>query len=67
MRYTFRCPACAKLFTHDESGEPLCTGPSETRDEHAPILMRLVKVDRRELHPAVGAARAAGPLILAAR
>jgi hypothetical protein len=34
------------------------------RDDHEMTIMHLVKVDKRELHPDVGAARAAGPLII---
>jgi len=65
--YTFRCPVCAKLFTYDAPGEPCCTGPSESSDDHEMTIMHLIRVNRREIAPEVGAARANGPLILAAR
>lgn len=65
--YTFRCPECRNEFTYDAPGEPVCTGPSESRDDHPSSVMRLIRVvslDKREKHvPAeVAAARAAGPL-----
>lgn len=65
--YTFRCPMCAKSFTYDEPGEPICTGPNESTDEHPPetmILEKVVNLKRVEktVDPAIAAARAAGPL-----
>jgi hypothetical protein len=66
--FTFRCPVCSKRFVTDEgAGEPVCSGPSEIRDDHELTIMHLLRVDEREIHPAVGAARAAGPLIIQAR
>jgi hypothetical protein len=38
-RYAFRCPVCRKTFVYDSPDEPLCTGPSESRDDHEPALM----------------------------
>lgn len=55
---------CAKEFTYGEIGEPLCTGPSESRDEHEPTLMRLVRIGRGLVHPVVAERRANGPLII---
>ena len=65
--YIFRCPLCAKTYRSEEPGEPCCTGPSESRDDHELTLMHLLRVDAIEIHPARAAVRAAGPLILAAR
>ena len=48
MLYTYRCPVCRHRFSHDKREEPLCTGPSETRDDHEPTVMVLQTVD--ELH-----------------
>lgn len=63
-RYLFRCPTCAKLFEHDEPGEPLCSGPSETRDEHPLEVMVLVGLERRAVGPQYGQRRAAGQLLM---
>jgi hypothetical protein len=63
-RYTFRCPVCAKHFAYDRIGEPCCTGPSESSDDHEMTVMRLVKVDQINIPEVVGAALANGPLIL---
>ena len=63
--YTFTCPMCAKHFTYDHEYEPMCTGPSEMRHDHEPTLMVLHSVNRRNIDPLIGAARAAGPLIIA--
>jgi hypothetical protein len=63
--YTFTCPVCHKHYRTDAGpGEPCCTGPSEMRHDHELTVMHLVRVDQREVHPAIGATRAAGPLIL---
>lgn len=63
--YTFRCPECGKHFRTDMgSGEPCCTGPSETRDEHELTIMHLHRVGSREINPIIGEMRAAGPLII---
>jgi hypothetical protein len=69
--YTFRCPCCGKYFRQDEPGEPLCTGPNESADDHPPVLMRRVRVARpvnpgthyREVDPATAEALAEGPLL----
>jgi hypothetical protein len=42
--FVFRCPVCKKRFENDSELEPLCTGPSATRDEHELTLMVLVDV-----------------------
>ena len=47
--YLFRCPLCRKDFRYDDPYEPLCTGPSETRDEHAPEVMRFVRRETRQV------------------
>lgn len=70
--YTFGCPVCGHEFTYDEPGEPMCTGPNETLDEHSPELMHLVRVrtiDKRDVivAPDAGAARADGPLFVPPR
>lgn len=46
-RFVFRCPVCHKRFTYNDRYEPMCTGPSETRDEHEPTVMIYVS---REFH-----------------
>jgi hypothetical protein len=40
--YVFECPLCKKRFRFDDPYEPLCSGPSESRDDHSPEVMRLV-------------------------
>jgi len=47
--YVYECPICRKRFRYDDAYEPLCTGPSENRDDHAPTLMRLVKTDAAKI------------------
>jgi hypothetical protein len=42
--WSFRCPMCSNTFDYDEPGEPLCTGPSESLDEHPPEYMLLKSV-----------------------
>jgi len=66
MVYTFRCPVCAKFFRSEEPGEPCCTGPSETLDEHELAVMHLYSIERRAIAPDKAAARASGPLIVGA-
>lgn len=61
--YTFRCPVCGKDFRSDEPGEPCCTGPSETRDDHEMTVMRLHSVGYREIAPAYAEQRAGGVLL----
>lgn len=59
--YTFECPTCGKRFTYDEPGEPLCSGPSETTDDHLPevmLLRQVVTLDKREVTPSHEAAEA---------
>lgn len=63
--YTFWCPVCSKTFRIDGPGEPCCTGPNETLDEHPLTVMHLQRVGQREVHPERAADRSAGPLILA--
>lgn len=65
--YTFRCPECGKEFTYDQPGEPTCTGPSETRDDHPHekmLLKSVVNLDKVEKRPddATAHARAEGSL-----
>lgn len=65
--WNFKCPSCGKAFRHDQPGEPLCTGPSETRDEHEPeamLLESVLPVGRNEkiAPPDVADARANGAL-----
>jgi hypothetical protein len=62
--YTFACPVCRKLFRSDESGEPCCTGPSESRDEHPMEVMHLHSIQEAEVNPTLAERRAQGPLIL---
>jgi hypothetical protein len=63
--FTFACPVCGKTFTYEGSAEPCCTGPSETRNDHAMTVMRLLKIERRNVDPVRAEARRHGPLILA--
>ena len=65
--YTFRCAICATEYELNEPGEPLCTGPHPSLDEHLPelaLLVKLVNLDKVEKNtpPGIGEARAAGPL-----
>jgi len=62
--YVFICPECSKLFRTDEPGEPCCTGPSETLDIHPMRVMRLLRMENKEVHPVLAAQRAAGKLLL---
>lgn len=62
--YVFSCPVCLKEFRHDEPGEPCCTGPSETRDEHPMEVMRLARVENREVGATYAERRAAGMLLM---
>lgn len=65
-RYTFQCPVCFKTFTNDEPGEPCCTGPSESRDDHWMEIMRLIKVEDMIANPVRAEERAAGKLLMPA-
>lgn len=47
--FVFKCPLCKKLFRHDDPYAPLCTGPSEMRDEHAPEVMRLFRRESKKI------------------
>ncbi len=49
--FVYRCPTCAKTFRYDDPYAPLCTGPSEMRDDHPPQLMDLIR--REEPRPCV--------------
>lgn len=62
--YVFGCPVCRKVIGFDEPGEPMCTGPSETRDEHEMTVMRLLKLSKTEVHPRLAEKRAEGKLIM---
>lgn len=62
--FTHECPVCRKRFRYGHIYEPLCTGPSETRDDHEPTVMRLIRIDRREIDPKVAERRARAPMIL---
>ena len=41
--YVFVCPLCRKEFRYDDPFEPMCTGPSESRDDHSPEVMRFAR------------------------
>jgi hypothetical protein len=62
--FTFECPVCAKRFRYDNAFEPLCTGPSESRDEHEPAVMRLLRADKKEIHPNIGLLLSEQPMII---
>lgn len=62
--YVFGCPVCLKTFKYDEPGEPCCTGPSEMRDDHVMTVMRLVRIEKSEVHPRFALKRSVGALIL---
>ena len=64
--FTYVCPVCRKRFRYGMNFEPLCTGPSESLDEHAPMVMRMVKADRREIAPRLANVLANAPMILPA-
>jgi hypothetical protein len=44
--YVYECPLCKNRFRFDDRYEPICTGPSANRDDHAPEVMRLIKISR---------------------
>jgi len=48
--YVFQCPTCWKTFRYDDPYEPICTGPSENRDDHAPVVMQFLRVDPPRLN-----------------
>jgi len=66
--YVFGCPICHKEYRSDEPGEPCCTGPSETRDEHVLEVMHLLRVESTRyegnINPVKAGERAAGKLIM---
>lgn len=62
MKYTFVCCVCSKQFSSDEPGEPCCTGPSETRDDHPLQVMRLLRIDKEQVNPTRAEERAVGRL-----
>jgi hypothetical protein len=47
--YVFECPLCKKEFRHNDRFEPICTGPCENRDDHAPEVMRLLRCEPRKV------------------
>jgi hypothetical protein len=47
--YIFQCPLCMRTFRHDDLYEPICTGPSENRDDHAPEVMRFLRREARKV------------------
>lgn len=47
--FLYRCPTCKKEFRYDDPYEPICTGPSENSDDHAPQIMTLVKRDNPKI------------------
>lgn len=62
--YVFQCPTCSKFYRTDEPGEPVCSGPSEMRDDHPHEVMRLFKVEKVAVHPRFAERRAAGRLLV---
>ena len=48
----------------DEPGEPCCTGPSESSDDHELRVMHLVKMEHVDVAPKYGSERAQGRLIM---
>ncbi len=62
--YVFACRICRKRFEMDEPGEPVCSGPNESADDHPHELMRLVRVHRRDVGPTYAERRVAGPLLI---
>lgn len=64
LTYVFGCPVCRKIFKYDEPGEPCCTGPSEMRDDHPMIVMRLVRIQKTEVNPRFAKRRSEGRLLL---
>jgi hypothetical protein len=45
--YVYGCPVCKKTFRYNDAYEPICTGPSENRDDHAPEVMRFLRREPR--------------------
>jgi hypothetical protein len=46
--YVYECPLCRNRFRFDDPYEPICTGPSANRDDHAPEVMRPVRLDQKK-------------------
>jgi hypothetical protein len=47
--YVFQCPLCHRTFRYDDPYEPMCTGPSDTLDEHPPEVMRFLRREKRKV------------------
>lgn len=62
--FTHQCPVCSKKFRYGHSFEPVCTGPSENSDDHEPTVMRLIKIDKRDVNPVKAEAKRHAPMIL---
>lgn len=67
--WLFKCDVCGKTYEYGEPGEPLCSGPSESRDDHEQAPMKLVSVRSarddnvvKYAPPGVAEARLDGPL-----
>lgn len=68
--WTFRCPVCHKFVTWPHPFEPMCTGPSEMRHDHEPVIMHQWSVRADDGHvqqafiPSIIAERnAEGPMV----
>lgn len=48
----------------DEPGEPCCTGPSESRDDHEMVIMHLLSIENKQVSPEISDRRAAGVLLM---
>jgi len=62
--YVFGCPVCHKQIKSDEPGEPCCTGPLETSDDHEMEVMRLLRIEQRGIGPQYAQRRAEGMLLI---
>lgn len=62
--FIFRCPVCANITRWRGVDEPACTGPSESRHDHPPVVMRLLRIADNQVDPARAEAHALGPLII---
>ncbi len=62
--FIYQCPVCHKRIRWKDKYEPGCTGPSESRHDHPPVVMRLLKIADNQVDPAMAEARATGALIL---
>ena len=45
--FTFECTKCQKRFKYAYGYPPTCTGPDELVDDHDPVLMVLIKIDKK--------------------